>query len=192
MTYGSLNLRRIPASDRHSSWKRMFSALLILCVTIIASSHAFRFGIKQPSLARPKAAIVSFSNVNNNNEAAFAAFVESLEKDETAKNEFTSPPQEDAASAATWQTSLDMLLDPSTSSTKRQILLNDLLGANDQIRESVLEALRERKVRLFHFLIDLFTQLLIPKYEPTLILLSYQHHILYFPPPSMHTRLIPY
>lgn len=124
----------------------MFCSLLILGGSIIASSHAFRFGIQQPSLARPKAATVSFSNVNNNNEAAFAAFVESLEKDETAKNEFTSSPQEDAARAATWQTSLDMLLDPSTSSTKRQILLNDLLGANEQIRESVLEALRERKV----------------------------------------------
>lgn len=89
-------------------------------------------------------AVVQMSNINNNNEAAFAAFAESLEQDERTDS-FTSSTNE--ASTATWQTSLDLLLDPSTPSTKRQILLNDLLGANAQIRESVLEALRERKVR---------------------------------------------
>jgi hypothetical protein len=156
MTYGSLYLRRIHVSDPHSFCKRMFHGLLILFVAV-SSSQAFRFGIRQPSLARPKPTIVQLSNVNNNNEAAFAAFVESLEKDEPTNNEFSSSTRDDAAKVATWQTSLDMLLDPSTSSTKRQILLNDLLGANEQIRESVLEALRERKVRLTFSFLDMLS-----------------------------------
>jgi hypothetical protein len=59
--------------------------------------------------------------------------VESLEMDEPKNNEFSSSTREDEAKVATWQTSLDMLLDPSTSSTKYQILLSDLSGANEQI-----------------------------------------------------------
>lgn len=84
------------------------------------------------------------SNGNNNNEAAFAAFAESLEQDDT--DLFPEVEKEDEAET-TWQASLEMLLDPNISPAKRQILLSDLLGANAQIRESVLEALRERKVR---------------------------------------------
>jgi len=45
-----------------------------------------------------------------------------------------------------WQESLESLLDPSTPQVKRQILLSDLLNANENIRNDVESALRERKI----------------------------------------------
>lgn len=45
-----------------------------------------------------------------------------------------------------WQASLEKLLDPLTPLSQRQILLSDLLNSNEEIRNSVLTALRDRKV----------------------------------------------
>jgi len=82
------------------------------------------------------------------NDAAFAAFSASLEDDEknsrVQEENFVSAEVDDSS---TWQASLEMLLDPNTTQAKRQILLSDLLNSNAEIRESVLKALRERKVR---------------------------------------------
>jgi hypothetical protein len=47
---------------------------------------------------------------------------------------------------ATWQAKLEALLDPTTSLAKRQILLSELVTANQEIRESVLLALTQRKI----------------------------------------------
>jgi hypothetical protein len=46
-----------------------------------------------------------------------------------------------------WQAKLEELLDPMTSGARRQILLSELLNANEKIRESVMDALTNRKVR---------------------------------------------
>jgi hypothetical protein len=46
-----------------------------------------------------------------------------------------------------WQAKLEELFDPMTSGAQRQILLSELLNANEKIRESVLDALTNRKVR---------------------------------------------
>ena len=79
---------------------------------------------------------------------AFSAFAESLDEDTLFDDEdgdaFGSG---DAEDLPTWQESLDSLLDPTTPAAKRQILLSDLLNASDDIRESVQDALANRKVR---------------------------------------------
>lgn len=63
----------------------------------------------------------------------FAAFADSLE--------------EEPESDETWQERLESLLDPSTPLAQRQILMSELLSANQDIRDSVSAALRDRKVR---------------------------------------------
>jgi hypothetical protein len=47
----------------------------------------------------------------------------------------------------TWQACVDELLDPITPLARRQALLGKLVNANKDIQESVLTALRDRKVR---------------------------------------------
>lgn len=89
----------------------------------------------------PTRLVQHVSATTDNNEAAFAAFAESLEEDDIIAS--TDEPEEAASS---WQASLEMLLDPSTSQAKRQILFSDLLSSNEEIRESVFLALRERKI----------------------------------------------
>lgn len=63
----------------------------------------------------------------------FAAFADSFE--------------EEPESDETWQERLESLLDPSTPLAQRQILMSELLSSNQDIRDSVSEALRDRKVR---------------------------------------------
>lgn len=46
----------------------------------------------------------------------------------------------------TWQADLERLMDPTTPSSQRQILLSDLVNANAEIRASVEAALRDRNV----------------------------------------------
>lgn len=67
-------------------------------------------------------------------DGAFAAFADSLEEE----------PEE------SWQQRLESLLDPTTSLAQRQILMSELLSANQEIRDSVTEALRDRKVKTEH------------------------------------------
>jgi len=45
-----------------------------------------------------------------------------------------------------WQTKLDKLLDPKTNLADRQLFLSELLTSNDKIRDSVLDALTNRKL----------------------------------------------
>ena len=73
----------------------------------------------------------------------FSAFAESLNEDELFTDD-----QDAAEDSNTWQESLEMLLDPSTPAAKRQILLSDLVNANDDIRSDVQGALKDRKVSL--------------------------------------------
>ena len=73
---------------------------------------------------------------------AFAAFADSLEETE----------KKDSLLDESWQQRLETLLDPTTSFAKRQVLLSELISSNDDIRNSVAAALRDRKVRIkvFH------------------------------------------
>lgn len=71
---------------------------------------------------------------------AFSAFAESLDEDDLFTDD------DDVDVTTTWQENLEMLLDPNTPAAKRQIILSDLLNANDDIRNDVQNALKERKI----------------------------------------------
>jgi len=70
---------------------------------------------------------------------AFSAFAEQMAEEDLMEDE-------DSGEEQTWQQSLDEFLSPRTSLWRRQALLNDLIGANAEIRESVQEAVKERKI----------------------------------------------
>ena len=53
----------------------------------------------------------------------------------------------EAGSNKPWQAKLEELLDPTTNIADRQILMSELLNSNDEIRDSVLDALSNRNVR---------------------------------------------
>ena len=46
-----------------------------------------------------------------------------------------------------WQAKLDALLDPAANLADRQILLSELLTSNEKIRDDVMDALTNRRVR---------------------------------------------
>ena len=75
----------------------------------------------------------------------FAAFADSLEESAPA----ASDNKNNNADDQTWQACVDELLDPMTPLARRQELLAKLVNANQDIQESVLTAMRERKVRLW-------------------------------------------
>ena len=82
---------------------------------------------------------------------AFSAFSESIDEDNLFNDEDDAPGSEDESTS--WQESLEMFLDPGTPSAKRQILLSDLVNANDVIRNDLQSALKERKVsEIYRFL----------------------------------------
>lgn len=74
----------------------------------------------------------------------FSAFSESIDEDNLFNDEDDAPGSEDESTS--WQESLEMFLDPGTPSAKRQILLSDLVNANDVIRNDLQSALKERKI----------------------------------------------
>mmetsp|Transcript_22725 Transcript_22725/g.32062 ORF Transcript_22725/g.32062 Transcript_22725/m.32062 type:complete len:461 (+) Transcript_22725:215-1597(+) len=78
---------------------------------------------------------------DNDTDAAFSAFAESLDEDDLFTDD-----DEASKQAATWQESLESFLDPRTPAAKRQILLSDLVNANENIRTDVESALRDRKI----------------------------------------------
>jgi len=88
---------------------------------------------------------VETSSTKDDTDAAFSAFAESLDEDDLFGSEEFSGIGVDSDSLS-WQESLESLLDPSTPQVKRQILLSDLLNANENIRNDVESALRERKI----------------------------------------------
>jgi len=69
-------------------------------------------------------------------DAAFSAFADSLEEE-----------PEETVEGTPWPIKLETLLDPKTDLAERQILFSELMDSNDEIRESVLDALANRKVR---------------------------------------------
>jgi len=80
------------------------------------------------------------SSTAEDTDAAFSAFAESLDEDELFDDE------DPSIGTQTWQENLEMLLDPVTPQVKRQILLSDLLNANENIKDDVQAALRERRI----------------------------------------------
>jgi len=83
------------------------------------------------------------SSTKEDTDAAFSAFADSLDEDELFGGQDSSTVEDNAQ---TWQESLESLLDPTTPQVKRQILLSDLLNANENIRNDVQSALKERRI----------------------------------------------
>jgi len=118
------------------------STLLALYVLSLTSSSASAFTTFSPA-QRPSFAIGS---TTSKTEDAFSAFADSLDEDELFNDNSSSSDSNDIYAEKTWQESVEQLLDPTTPLAKRQILLTDLLNSNDDIREDVLAALKDRKI----------------------------------------------
>ena len=95
--------------------------------------------------------VLASSSTTTTTSADFSTFANSLESDlddDFDDNASNDPMRGSAATAdKPWQAKLDDLLDPSTNLADRQILLSELLTSNDKIRDDVLDALTNRKVR---------------------------------------------
>lgn len=125
-------------------------AVYLLSMTS-SSSTAFTTFSSHPSLSARTStqgpALLSTASKKGTDDA-FSAFAESLDEDDLfnddGKNGFND--NSDVYAQKTWQESLEALLDPTAPAAKRQILLTDLLSSNEDIREDVLAAVRERKI----------------------------------------------
>mmetsp|Transcript_14787 Transcript_14787/g.21871 ORF Transcript_14787/g.21871 Transcript_14787/m.21871 type:complete len:179 (-) Transcript_14787:672-1208(-) len=128
-------------------------SLLALVCALPQFSEAFTpSSISSTSWRIPFSAVTPLQSTTNHKEAApesdaaFSAFAESLDEDSLFDDENDNSGFDEQT---TWQESLESLLDPTTPLAKRQILLSDLLNANENIQKSVQEALTERKVSRF-------------------------------------------
>lgn len=130
-------------------------AFYMLSLTTSPSCDAYAFTI-QSFRSATRSSSFSSSPLFSTTEDAFSAFAESLDEDDlfndsssSTSSNSASPFQtnQDAYAEKTWQESIEQLLDPTTPLAKRQILLADLVNSNENIRDDVLEAVRERKVR---------------------------------------------
>jgi len=109
--------------------KLSFAVLSLAC--LCASVSAFC----APSFSHRPSTLLSADTQQD----AFAAFADSLEEETVV--------EEEEAVVESWQERLEMLLDPATPLAQRQILLSELMASNQDIRNSVTAALRDRKVR---------------------------------------------
>jgi hypothetical protein len=101
--------------------------------------------------------VVLFSSTSARSDADFSAFADSLadDDDEVGASEGDAASASKSSTTSTtstdskpWQMKLEELLDPKASVAERQVLLSELLNANEKIRDSVIDALTNRKVRL--------------------------------------------
>ena len=108
--------------------------LLLLSTTRVSLAFSSPVVVHQKSTTTPQSRFFLA-------DSDFSAFANSLEEDLVEGND----QQQDEA--LSWQAKLESMLDPRTSLAQRQILASELLSANNEIRESVMVALRDRKVR---------------------------------------------
>ena len=123
---------------------------------------------------RPVSRVVSTLAASAVEDTNFSSFADSLELSDDADSKKTSSSSstvttitkeknvfidinkndDDMDDEKSWQTKLEELLLPTTNLAERQILLSELLNSNEKIRDSVLDALTNRKVRCsFHCVI---------------------------------------
>lgn len=138
------------SSNNSSYYSRKFAIVLLAAMLQSGTIDAY-FPKAVPKTAFRHASVVSSPLVLSSTTTStdFSTFANSLESDLDNENDETM-----RASASTttssdkpWQAKLDDLLDPSTNLADRQILLSELLTSNDKIRDDVLDALANRKVR---------------------------------------------
>lgn len=125
---------------------------LLLWLLLLGNAKAFTtpsLGLWRRSTTTPaKTKNLRLSSSTSDELATFAASLqeekEEQDKRGTAANKKASTTNN--TNTKSWQDDLDKLLDPTTPFAKRQILLQDLLSANEEIRSAVQAALRDRKV----------------------------------------------
>lgn len=125
------------------------SSLALACFSVSISAFSTRTVSFPPSSTRLYA---------DAQQDAFAAFADSLEEDTVVV--------EEEKVDESWQERLEMLLDPLTPLAQRQVLMSELMASNEDIRNSVTAALRDRKVshnktRVVSFPIVLYSYILI-------------------------------
>eukprot|EP00541_Cyclophora_tenuis_P005607 CAMPEP_0116543816 /NCGR_PEP_ID=MMETSP0397-20121206/1775_1 /TAXON_ID=216820 /ORGANISM="Cyclophora tenuis, Strain ECT3854" /LENGTH=471 /DNA_ID=CAMNT_0004067965 /DNA_START=52 /DNA_END=1467 /DNA_ORIENTATION=- len=99
-----------------------------------------RFGsLLLPSASASSASSASATLQSSASDSDFSAFADSLEQEPSYDDDTY-------GNNDPWQVKLETLLDPRTSVAQRQIMASELLSANEDIRESVLTALRDRKI----------------------------------------------
>jgi hypothetical protein len=91
--------------------------------------------------------------------AALSAFADSLDRPDAARSNTVRRSSStylplNEQEERSWQASLEKLLDPTTPLQQRQNLLSELLNSNQEIRESVVMALRDRKVCMHGAVMD--------------------------------------
>lgn len=119
---------------------RIHPECLPLLMIVISTTQAFTTTPRIPfshQLVSPLRVSAASSSETAANDAAFSAFAETLQDDDIF---------DDDEQMATWKDSLDEFLDPLTPIAKKQVLLSDLINSNEEIRQSVEQALRERKI----------------------------------------------
>lgn len=83
-------------------------------------------------------------------EKAFSAFADALDEDAILDgdndNNIGAVTGSNGKAKVSWQESVELLLDPTTPQARRQILISDLLNANDDIRKDIQDALKEKKI----------------------------------------------
>mmetsp|Transcript_9959 Transcript_9959/g.12618 ORF Transcript_9959/g.12618 Transcript_9959/m.12618 type:complete len:181 (+) Transcript_9959:124-666(+) len=110
-----------------------FTAISSLSSSTSTRNHNTKHHARNPFIHQSKL-------TKEDTDTAFSAFAESL--DENDDNMFNSSIDDET----TWQESLEQLLDPTTPAAKRQIVLSDLLNSNEDIRQDVMTALKDRKI----------------------------------------------
>jgi hypothetical protein len=87
---------------------------------------------------------LSSTTKKKSTEDAFSAFADSLEDEPISA--VVGGGAEKTKKGKPWQTKLEDLLDPSTNMADRQVLLSELMSSNEDIRDSVMDALTKREV----------------------------------------------
>jgi hypothetical protein len=121
------------SSSSHQHINTLYLKIMKFASAFLLLSGASAFSVSSRP-ASPLPLPVTALQVTQQKQDAFAAFADSLEE------QFQEDP------TTTWQSKIDSLLDPATPLASRQLLLSELLAANQEIRDSVQEALTTRKV----------------------------------------------
>lgn len=117
---------------------------ILILAQLVGSTTAYLSASAPARAFHPSASRLFLSSQTS--DAAFSAFADSLEEDEGDSFDSATGTGSGAATTTTWQAKLDELLNPETNQAERQILLSELLTANEEIRDSVMDALASRKV----------------------------------------------
>jgi len=120
---------------------KLSKTAILLSITAGCHGYILSLSNRGSTAIRPQQsfAVSALRSSTTGDDAAFSAFADSLEE-EPEKLSKTSTKEKP------WQSKLEDLLNPKTNLAERQILLSELLNSNQQIRDSVMDAMANRNV----------------------------------------------